>query len=30
MRSSWRYTPFWIHGRPADVCTAVTFVYTQG
>jgi hypothetical protein len=29
MRTSWVYTPFWIEGRPASVCTAVTFVYSQ-
>lgn len=29
MRAGWRYQPFVIDGAPAQVCTAVTFIYTQ-
>ena len=29
IRSTWRYRPFLVNGRPAPVCTAVTFIYTQ-
>jgi hypothetical protein len=26
---TWEYTPFVLNGKPAPVCTAVTFIYTQ-
>jgi hypothetical protein len=26
---TWRYSPFWIDGRPEPVCTVVTFIYSQ-
>jgi protein TonB len=26
----WRYRPFVVNGAPAPVCTAVTFIYSQG
>ncbi len=26
---TWRYRPIWAYGRPASVCTAVTFIYRQ-
>ena len=26
----WRYRPFLSGGKPTPVCTAVTFIYTQG
>jgi TPR repeat protein len=26
---TWRYSPFWIDGRPVKACTAVTFIYSQ-
>jgi hypothetical protein len=29
IRRTWRYKPYVIAGRPAAVCTAVRFVYTQ-
>jgi len=29
MIRTWRYRPIWIMGRPANVCTAVTFIYSQ-
>lgn len=25
----WKYRPFLINGKPAPVCTAVTFIYNQ-
>lgn len=27
---TWRYRPFLINGKPAPVCTAVTFIYRPG
>ncbi|HEY5928063.1 MAG TPA: hypothetical protein VIV11_40530, partial [Kofleriaceae bacterium] len=27
--SEWRYSPFEINGKPAPVCTQVTFIYNQ-
>jgi hypothetical protein len=29
IRAQWRYRPFLINNKPARVCTAVTFIYTQ-
>jgi len=29
IRKSWRYKPFLVGGKPAPVCTAVRFVYSQ-
>ena len=29
IRSEWRYRPFVVNGKPAAVCTAVTFIYSQ-
>ena len=29
IRRSWRYRPFMVNGKPAQVCTAVRFVYQQ-
>jgi hypothetical protein len=29
IRRTWRYRPFIFNGRPAQVCTAVRFVYQQ-
>ena len=26
---TWRYRPYQINGKPAPVCTAVTFIYSQ-
>ena len=26
---NWRYRPYMINGKPAPVCTAVTFIYQQ-
>jgi protein TonB len=29
IRSEWRYSPFMVNGKAAEVCTAVTFIYSQ-
>jgi serine/threonine protein kinase len=29
IRKTWRYRPFMVNGKPAQVCTAVRFVYQQ-
>jgi protein TonB len=29
IRGEWRYRPFVVNGKPAAVCTAVTFIYSQ-
>jgi periplasmic protein TonB len=29
IRSEWRYRPFMVNGKAAEVCTAVTFIYSQ-
>ena len=29
IRTQWRYRPFLVDGKPARVCTAVTFIYSQ-
>jgi len=29
IQREWTYSPYVIHGKPAPVCTAVTFIYTQ-
>jgi hypothetical protein len=26
---TWTYRPFLVNGKPAPVCTAVTFIYSQ-
>jgi hypothetical protein len=28
IRGEWRYRPFLVNGKPANVCTAVTFIYS--
>jgi protein TonB len=29
IRGEWRYRPFMVNGKAAEVCTAVTFIYSQ-
>jgi hypothetical protein len=29
IRETWRYRPFEVNGKPAPICTAVTFIYSQ-
>jgi len=29
IRTKWRYRPFIVNGKPAPVCTAVRFIYSQ-
>lgn len=29
IRGEWRYSPFMVNGKAAEVCTAVTFIYSQ-
>ncbi len=30
MRTNWRYRPYLVNGKAVPVCTAVTFIYSQG
>jgi hypothetical protein len=29
IRGEWRYQPFLLNGKATEVCTAVTFIYSQ-
>jgi len=29
IRGEWRYRPFMVNGKAVEVCTAVTFIYSQ-
>ena len=29
IRGEWRYRPFSVNGKPQEICSAVTFIYSQ-